>query len=251
MGVTGEEVIRLPKPYSDCSNVNIEDINLLEKIKKDMNTSGVGNMEKTNENYRAIECRSSCMQRHIWETCNCLDLREKLPLFNMDYLCVHLGQKANLLYKLKDNEILDICMQNASNNPVDCLKQIDKLVLDAQCVKKVKTSDDERDCQCPPPCLSRKYDLDLGVSRWPAPGPETDEAYDKIVLKSVIPSFTKLNTSMGDLVVDYLSQWENREEILHNFARVTVYMKSLAVQRIEEVEAYSELDLISDMGENG
>ncbi len=248
VGVTGEEVIRLPQPYSDCSNSNIEDINLFERIEKETNVNGSIITDKSEHNYRVIDCRSSCIQRYIWESCGCLDLNEKLPLFNMDLLCVHLGQKTELLYRLKNNEILDICMQNKTNSMLGFLKQIEKLVFEAKCVKRIKTSNVEMECKCPPPCLLRKYNLDLGVARWPAPGPETDEAYEKLVTNSVIPSFKKLNTTMGDLVMDYLSQWEKREEILQNFARVTVYMKSRAVQRIEEVEAYSEMDLISDMG---
>ncbi len=75
-----------------------------------------------------------------------------------------------------------------------------------------------------------------------------DAAYKEIVQDRVIPHYKAMNTSESDELVKYLSDWRNREKIMKDFARLTVYMNSLAVERIEQLEAYSGLDLISDMG---
>ena len=75
-----------------------------------------------------------------------------------------------------------------------------------------------------------------------------NEAYTTIVQEKVIPYFEKMNTSLIVNVTRYLSDTDKREEILKHFARVTVYKRSLKVERIEQVVAYTFLDLISDIG---
>ncbi len=47
---------------------------------------------------------------------------------------------------------------------------------------------------------------------------------------------------------NYLCNDSNMEEILKDFARVTIYNKRLSVVRIEEVAAYSLDQLFSDIG---
>ena len=75
-----------------------------------------------------------------------------------------------------------------------------------------------------------------------------NEAYTAIVQEKVIPYFENMNTSLTVKVTQYLSNMDNREEILKDFARVTVYIRSLKVERTEQVVAYTFLDLISDIG---
>ena len=51
-----------------------------------------------------------------------------------------------------------------------------------------------------------------------------------------------------DEINQYLNNASNKEEILKNFARVTIYNKHLSITKIEEVEAYSLDNLFSDIG---
>ncbi len=62
--------------------------------------------------------------------------------------------------------------------------------------------------------------------------------------------YEKYNTSVSRQLVEYFSNIENREEILQNFARFTLYVKDLTVQMTEEQPGYTELDLLSDIGKN-
>ncbi len=61
--------------------------------------------------------------------------------------------------------------------------------------------------------------------------------------------FEKMNSTMSDRILEYLKDYTNRAEILKNFARVTVYNEKLSIERVEQVVAYTGVDLISDIGE--
>ncbi len=97
---------------------------------------------------------------------------------------------------------------------------------------------------------SNASSLPFSISRYPAHGPDLDAAYKNIVMDKVIPMYEKYNTSVTRQLVEYFSEIENREEIMQNFARFTLYVKDLTVQMTEEHPGYTELDLLSDIGEN-
>ncbi len=104
-------------------------------------------------------------------------------------------------------------------------------------------------CECTPSCHFITYDMHYGSSSWPADGPELQASYDKIVQHKVMPYLSKQNTSLADISLDYFSNVKDRRNIMRrNFARVTVYIKDLTVSKTEQVAAYSELDLLSDIG---
>ena len=86
------------------------------------------------------------------------------------------------------------------------------------------------------------------MSRWPTPGYELESAYQTIVKDQVLPKFQEMNLSIANGPIGYLSNEENKEKIMENFARVTVYIKSLSVERVVHVPAYSLVDLLSDTG---
>ena len=65
----------------------------------------------------------------------------------------------------------------------------------------------------------------------------------------MIPHFKKDNLTLAKELVDYFSNKDNKEEVMRNFARFTVYIKDLTVLTSQQVPAYSELDLLSDIGE--
>ena len=64
----------------------------------------------------------------------------------------------------------------------------------------------------------------------------------------VIPYFSQFNTSLTTDVIKYLNDSNNKPKIMNNFARVTVYIRSLKVDRVEQIASYSAVDLISDIG---
>ncbi len=83
---------------------------------------------------------------------------------------------------------------------------------------------------------------------WPGDGPYLNAAYHQIVENQVIPHYRNKNTTVGDKFVDYFSDANNKKEIMSNFLKLTVYIKDLAVETTEDVEGYSVLDLVSDIG---
>ncbi len=103
-------------------------------------------------------------------------------------------------------------------------------------------------CDCPSACHSYEYDLSISQSAWPATGIETDTAYVKLIEQGLIKDFEKINSTIADRILEYLDDDQNRVEILKNFARVTVYNEKLSIERVQQVEAYTGVDLISDIG---
>ena len=86
---------------------------------------------------------------------------------------------------------------------------------------------------------------------WPAPGSDRDTAYFELVEKDgnkLKDYLDNLNDSTTTKISEYLHNHSIRNQIMQNFARVTVYIKSTTVQQIEEVPAYPILSLLSDLG---
>ncbi len=54
-------------------------------------------------------------------------------------------------------------------------------------------------------------------------GIETDTAYWELVHKGLVEDYMKINSSAAQTIVKYLSDENNRNEIMKNFARVTIY----------------------------
>ncbi len=152
--------------------------------------------------------------------------------------------------------------ENMTSLP-ECKEMFGKLFSDLLCVRQVKEtfqtqhpSKHKKTCNCPEACDSFKFDTFYSLAGWPGDGPELDEAYRKIVLENIIPHF-KSFYSMDDSgqnpkvvkdVIDYLSDRSKKTEIMRNFIRLTVYIKDLAVETIQDVVGYSEMDLLSDIG---
>ena len=51
-------------------------------------------------------------------------------------------------------------------------------------------------------------------------------------------------------LIDYFSDEKNKKDVMSNFVRLTVYIKDLTVETIEDVAGYSKIDLISDIGQS-
>ena len=103
-------------------------------------------------------------------------------------------------------------------------------------------------CTCPPPCHSITFETYYSISQFPGMGPELGAAYQRIVQKKVIPYYKSLNGSLAAEALGYFSDTDNKEEIMKNFIRFTLYIKDLTVEIAQQVPAYGLLDLLSDMG---
>ena len=253
IGVTSQENGRLENPYGDCFTSDMEEDLLIKSLEAKLSYKPYVGQGTVKSAYSTIQCRNSCLQRYFWEECGCLMASEKMPFFNSSLVCGYVESE-----RLSNSEKYGKggCweMENIMND--DCKNILDKLFSDLKCVRRVlemednvpKEDEKNFDCECPVPCFSREYKTTISTSRWPSAGPELDAAYQSIVKDTVIPYFQQLNTSLADGSIGYLSDEKNRYEIMENFARVTVYIKSMRVQRVEQVKAYTVVDLISDIG---
>ena len=50
--------------------------------------------------------------------------------------------------------------------------------------------------------------------------------------------------------MDYFADESNKKEILSNFVKLTVYIRDLSVEELEDVASYGAVDLVSDIGKN-
>ena len=255
IGISSKEINRLPSPYSNCTNENMELYSLMEAIQKDCEDCPEMGHEMVIRSHREIDCQSACLQRHVWKQCKCLDITLTLPFFDRRFLCGYSEHTDVLTFPERYNMQHCLSAENMTSLP-ECRELLGKLFGDLECLKMVKSwhltqNNSERyDCKCPPSCHSISYNLDYGNSQWPGNGPELDSAYEKIVKKKIIPYFERQNSSLAEAPLRYFAQWDNRQNIMRNFVRITLYIKDLTVQTTQQVEAYTALDLLSDIGES-
>ena len=254
IGLTSKENIRLSKPYGECSSENIEGNMMMNSVRERLGHSPVEGSGILDSAYTVGRCRETCLLRHIWEHCGCLFFSEGLPFINSSLLC---GRIDPIVLLNTTNSEIQKCFEEKYIANDECIRFLDPLLTDIKCVHEVfqmesykddKEHDRDFQCHCPPPCHARDYDMIMGISKWPSPGPETDSSYYSIVQEVVIPYFSQFNTSLTTDVIKYLNDSNNKPKIMNNFARVTVYIRSLKVDRVEQIASYSAVDLISDIG---
>ncbi len=245
IGISSRSYKRLGRPYGKCATVNTENELLAKQIRKDRGISAKKGAREMQSAYSLVNCRESCLQRHIWQDCGCLLDSLKTPFVNASLLC---GRHVD--------PIAGKCHDNDTMLSDECWPSLKRLLTNLKCVGHVydkihlEESHGETKCDCPVPCRSIDYKLSASSSLWPSPGPETDAAYQAIVQRIVVPYFERINSSLAREAVKYFSNFDNREEIMKNFARVTLYVKSLTVEHVEQVPAYPGLNLLSDIGES-
>ena len=255
IGLTSKETIRLGKPYGSCSTENIEGHLMTKSVSEKLGyipPTGAGLLKSK---YNAGRCRETCLLRHVWEHCGCLFFSGSLPFINSSLICGRIDP--NKVFNATDAEVQK-CFDFDHITTDECVQLLDPLLQDILCIQKVfemesqGTSEDlngEMQCHCPVPCNETNYQMTTGISKWPSPiGPEIDSAYFSIVQEKVIPYFERFNTTLTTDAIKYLNNANNSREIMNNFARVTVYIKSLKVDRVEQIPSYTAVDLISDIG---
>ncbi len=198
VALTAKEIIRLPWPYSDCTHVDYEMQRLKESVERALGSVPKYQAED-NPTYSQQECRSACLQRLIFEQCNCLDTQTRLPFndINPSHLCIVLPldevhmflepERYNKLGCFQDHD--ELISQNCSF--------LHRIINDLACVNRVKDKFKKRKlsgdsaCHCPPACYSYEYEISTSQSLWPAPGYEMSYMWSNFI------TFRKWNYNFG------------------------------------------------------
>ncbi len=63
IGLVASEIKRLPAPYGNCSNTNMELELLMQAIRRDLPGAPMRGHEVAKNSYRIADCRATCLQR--------------------------------------------------------------------------------------------------------------------------------------------------------------------------------------------
>ncbi len=64
IGIVASEVKRLPRPYGNCTNINLEIDLLMQSIRQDLPEAPQAGVNVVKNSYRIADCRSTCLQRY-------------------------------------------------------------------------------------------------------------------------------------------------------------------------------------------
>ncbi len=180
VALTSKEIIRLPWPYSDCTHVDLEMQKLWELIRKALGFVPTDNQAEDHSAYSQQECRSTCLQRLIFESCNCLDSKIRVPFNDIDpsHLCMILPlHQAHMFLEPEGYDKLS-CFNDLDEFISQNCSFLHKIINDLACVERVKIDFTERKlrgnamCDCPPACYTYEYEVSTSQSLWPASGYE-------------------------------------------------------------------------------
>ncbi len=230
--------------------------------------------------------RLMCLQRYVLNECRCLDGSIDLPFsiynhYNQPGLwCGLIKQTDAVAFPEKHNVTHCLNASNLMSQP-ECLKVFGKMFHDLQCLERVKKQFIQMQgqrakevCNCPEACDSYAFETYYSLASWPSEGPDLDDAYQQLVLDKMVDDFNSTgfnNTNNGrtdtDLywdvdyngnifkdpwvsrkIISYLTNPDNKREILKDFTRLTVYMKDLTVETTEDLADYPWESLLSDIG---
>ncbi len=218
-----------------------------------------------------LHYRQFCLLRYILQDCNCYYAKTDGPVNRglLPIVCGHLDNPELLVYPEEYNGSHCLQLENMVLRE-ECRAFYEKLFHDLVCVQKMKrnymslqegSNGMDHKCQCPEPCEYFSFNTFYSLAKWPSEGPELDVAYHELIVKKIFPRIQGNNTTpkshydiilqhpiIKEKLVEYLSNKENKKEILSHFQRLTVYVKDLTIETIEDIEGYSRLDLISDIG---
>ena len=132
----------------------------------------------------------------------------------------------------------------------DCQNVMMNVFKKMKCMKSVRKSFPawHMDCECPPACNETQYQTTYSMSSWPAKGPELNFAYEQIVENAVMPFLKNTNITEAEEFYDYYGNESNKDEIMSNFVKVTLYYQSLSVTRTIQIKVYSIVDILCNVG---
>ena len=222
--------------------------------------------------------RQFCLLGYILRKCNCFYAKNDGPHRNdlLRIACGNVENKRLLAYPEEYNKSHCFEVENMVSLE-ECRRIFVGTFQDLLCVQRMKSKHmrqkerskmpsniDNNKCNCPEPCKYFSFNTFYSLAKWPINGPELDAAYEQLVTNILIPyiqSNASVNASdshyetmlkhplVREKVLQYLSNENNKREILSHYLRMTVYIKDLTIETIEDVEGYSMIDLISDVGE--
>ncbi len=251
LGVTSQSSLRLKQPYGNCTDKNVESVKLIgiiaqgdggmtaKMLKKDLEDDW--SREKI---YTTADCMKSCEQTQIWLECGCLDVRLPAPIWpwNDTAFC-------RFLDFADDGVNISYCRNHLDN--AFCKRSMDAALKEMACMDKVRKSYStwSNTCRCHPECSATEYQVSYSLATWPARGPQMSYAYDDVVTDIVLPQFQQQNMSLErQQFVEYFKNKSNINQIMHNFAKVTIYYKSTTVTKITQIGKYTLVDSLSSAG---
>ena len=225
------------------------------------------------------------MQRYIWSSCGCFDARIDMPFFYFNWTCGYSENSDVIAFPEKYNATDCVNPQYLFSNQI-CEKTFRKVIDDLICLKKIKKKfahwkmegDDEL-CQCPEACDSFSFETYYSLANWPNEGAELEAAYQELVLGKMVEGYQHgeqkhgnkktpwwmhryfegpeldsyaetifQDTLLSKKIIKYLSNPQNKVEILKDFIRLTIYIKDLTVETTQDVAEYPWESLLSDIG---
>ena len=246
LGITSKGISRLGPPYGNCgeqfhhvplpSEARSYDISD-EKYERDA-ASGKG------IKYLTSKCKQDCFQNQNVIDCDCVDVSLMQP--KMEWKNKGLCQFLD--FPSSDVNLFHCCSKMTTDR--DCQNVMMNVFKKMKCMKSVRKSFPawHMDCECPPACNETQYQTTYSMSSWPAKGPELNFAYEQIVENAVMPFLKNTNITEEEEFYDYYGNESNKDEIMSNFVKVTLYYQSLSVTRTIQIKVYSIVDILCNVG---
>ncbi len=231
IGVKVKENLHLGKPYGKCSDEYPPNLVYWNHT----------------DRYRLNNCLRQCFQTRIRNKCGCVSGRLPLP----DSIHKDMLKFCEDIMNLPPN-----CSAPNVTPDISCLNHLRQNEVHHHCAnsefdKSNKNLNIMKECNCYIPCHRTRYTMQYSLTDWPN-GPELDEIYNDFFVRNR-PTFfkqfykTKPNWLKRQIYKKHFS-FENRFKGLRDLAKINVYISDTTVSRTEETAAYTQNELLSDLG---
>ena len=244
LGITSKDIARLEPPYGNCGQL-FDHVRLPSEAKLDYSEKYERDVASGKAiKYRTSQCKQDCHQNQNVIYCDCVDV----SLMQPKAVWINKGLCQFLNFSGGDVNLFDCCSKMASDK--DCQSVMMDVFDKMKCMKSVRKSHPKwhKECECPPACNETQYQTSYSLSSWPARGPELNFAYEQIVKKTVMPFLNEIDTTEAEQFYNYYSNESNKDEIMSNFVKVTLYCQSLSVTRTIQIKVYSIVDILCNVG---
>ena len=246
LGITSKDVLRLEPPYGNCGQQFHLELLPTEMQRNDdsFEKSDREAGDDAAKKYITSQCKQDCHQNQNVIDCDCLDVSLMQPKteWTNKGLCQFLDFSSGGV------NLSDCCSK--MNTDKDCQNVMMRVFEKIKCVKSVRKSYPSwhLECECPPACNETQYQTSYSMSSWPAKGPELNFAYQTIVRNAVLPFLKEIDTTEAGQFYNYYGNESNKDEIMSNFVKVTLYYQSLSVTKTIQIKVYSIVDILCDIG---